>query len=162
MAVNTQHFPSLRRDRVRRERLSRYLTFDSSRYLLSLIVLVSLMSLISLGQTGVVATRGYAVADLEAQQTNLLRKRNQLEVRYAAAQSLEHIRTRAEQLGLRPIAQNQIRYLTIASEPSVSPSECLAAEEQNPVSNNPPPCGMQDTDTTSAHRIHPSTLNARR
>ncbi len=98
-------------------------TFDSGRYLLHIIILLCLMSLLTLGQTGVVATKGYAVSTLENDKKELVRLRDQLEVRYATAQSLERIRRRAEQLGLRPTRQEQIRYITI-----VDPT--LAAEEE--------------------------------
>jgi hypothetical protein len=98
-------------------------TFDSGRYLLHIIILLCLMSLLTLGQTGVVATKGYAVSTLETDKKELIRLREQLEVRYATAQSLERIRRRAEQLGLRPTRQEQIRYMTI-----VDPT--LAAKEE--------------------------------
>ncbi|NJN67462.1 MAG: hypothetical protein HC884_12495 [Chloroflexaceae bacterium] len=118
MAVNTERFfPQHQvRVRVRRRDLSKYLAFDSSRYLLHVVVLLCLMSLLTLGQTGILATRGYTVADLESRQTRLLREQNQLEVRYATAQSLDRIRRRASQIGLRPIRQDQIHYLTIVDE----------------------------------------------
>jgi len=120
MAVNTERFfPQHQvrgRVQVHRRDLSKYLAFDSSRYLLHVVVLLCLMSLLTLGQTGILATRGYTVADLEARQTRLLREHNQLEVRYAAAQSLDRIRRRASQIGLRPIRHDQIHYLTIVDK----------------------------------------------
>jgi hypothetical protein len=87
-----------------------------SSYLVHIIVLLCLMSLLTLGQIGVVATKGYAVSALQTEKTLLLRQRDQLEVRYATAQSLEHIRRRAEQIGLRPISPDQVEYVTIVDE----------------------------------------------
>ncbi len=113
MAVNMQRLLPLQQARERRRELTHYLQLDSSRYLLGVIVLLCLMSMIALGQTGVVATKGYAIVELENQRTELLRERSQLQLRYAEAQSLEHIRTRAEQIGLRPIRREQARYVTI-------------------------------------------------
>lgn len=125
MAVNTQYIGLLRQARARRAaKLSRYLSFDSSRYLLSAIVLLCLMSLITLAQTGVVATRGYAVTGLEAQRTSLLRQIDQLEVRYAEAQSLEYIRARAEHIGMRPIEHAQVRYITIQGDEKTLAEQC--------------------------------------
>ncbi|NJO84190.1 MAG: hypothetical protein HC828_16300, partial [Blastochloris sp.] len=54
--------------------------------------------------------------------------RGQLQLRYATAQSLEHIRQRAEQIGLRTIDREQVRYLTIAPLPH-TPGEQTAAEQ---------------------------------
>lgn len=114
MAANTytRFFP-LQQARARRRQLTRYLQIDGSRYLLGVIVLLCLMSMIALGQTGVVATKGYAIVELENQRTELLREHSQLQMRYAEAQSLEHIRQRAEELGLRQLAPEQARYLAI-------------------------------------------------
>lgn len=114
MAINTHHLPNYQ-VRFRQRDLSRYLSFNSGRYFIHAIVLLCLMSLLTLGQTGILATRGYITADLEKQRMALLRTHDQLEVRYAAAQSLERIRARARQLGLRPMQREQARYITIAS-----------------------------------------------
>lgn len=128
MAVNVQRLLPLQQARERRRELSYYLKLDGSRYLLGVIVLLCLMSMIALGQTGVVATKGYAIVELEAQRTDLLRERGQLQLRYARAQSLEHIRQRAEQIGLRTITHEQVRYLTIAPLPTI-PGEHNASEQ---------------------------------
>jgi hypothetical protein len=113
MTINVQRLFPLQQARARRRELSSYLKLDGSRYLLGVVVLLCLMSMIALAQTGVVATRGYAIVELEAQRTELLRERSQLQLHYAEAQSLEHIRARAEQLGLRPMSKEQVRYITI-------------------------------------------------
>ncbi len=128
MAVNTQRVSPIERARARRLALPRYLRLDGSRYLLGLVLILSLMSLIVLAQTGVVATRGYAIAKLEDRRVALLRERTVLQERQARAQSLEQIRRRAEQIGLRPMAPDQARYLSIPSEegaalpPEVAPA----------------------------------------
>ncbi len=113
MAVDTRRFFPLRQAKLRRLHLAHYLQFDSRRYLISIIILLSLMSLLTLGQTGIVATRGYAVAQLNSERLALQRHYDQLELRYAEASSLERIRTRAKQLGLRPATRDQMRYITI-------------------------------------------------
>jgi hypothetical protein len=43
----------------------------------------------------------------------MLRERTLLQERQARAQSLERIRRRAEQIGLRPITDDQVRYMEI-------------------------------------------------
>ncbi len=113
MAVNTQRISPIEGARARRLALPRYLRLDGSRYLLGLVLILSLMSLIVLAQTGVVATRGYAISNLEDQKTALMRERTVLQERQARAQSLEQIRRRAEQIGLRPMQPEQARYLEV-------------------------------------------------
>lgn len=108
MAVLSDSFFSTARRRQWHQR-----TRDGSRYLVRVILLLCLMSLITLGQTGVVATKGYAVASLQMQRTELIRQRNHLEARYAAAQSLDHIRKQAERIGLRPAHRDQMHYITV-------------------------------------------------
>ncbi|NJL33443.1 MAG: hypothetical protein HC893_05820 [Chloroflexaceae bacterium] len=116
MAVNVQRLFPLRQAKARRRELSRYLKLDGSRYLLAVVILLCLMSMIALGQTGIVATKGYAIVALEAQRTDLLRERSQLHFRHAEAQSLDHIRSRAEQIGLRTMTREQVRYVTIENQ----------------------------------------------
>lgn len=116
MAVNIQRLFPLQEAKARRRDLANYLKLDGSRYLLGVIILLCLMSMIALGQTGVVATKGYAIVALEAQRTELLRERSQLQFRHAEAQSLAHIRKRAEQIGLRPMTREQVRYIVITNQ----------------------------------------------
>jgi hypothetical protein len=116
MAVNLQRFSSISQARERRISIPQYLRLDGSRYLLGLVLILALMSLIVLAQTGVVATKGYAISHLEDEKTALIRERSQLQVREAHAQSLELVRRRAEQIGLRPITPDQVRYLNIPEE----------------------------------------------
>lgn len=67
----------------------------------------------TLVQTSVVATKGYAIVALEQQRTELMRERGQLQLRYAEAQSLDTIRERARAIGMRPRTRDQIRYVTV-------------------------------------------------
>jgi hypothetical protein len=116
MAVNTQRISTISEARKRRIALPQYMRLDGSRYLLGLVAILAIMSLVVLLQTGSVATKGYAISRLEADKTSLMRERAQLQVRDAQAQSLELIRRRAEQIGLRPIMPAQVRYLHIPEE----------------------------------------------
>lgn len=113
MAVNTERMSSIAGARARRLELPRYLRLEGSRYLLGLVAILSLMSLIVLLQTGTVATKGYAIARLEAEKTALLRERTVLLERQASAQSLERVRAQAEQMGLRPLKPAQARYVSL-------------------------------------------------
>jgi hypothetical protein len=117
MAVNSRRIWPIQNAKLRRVELSRYLALDGSRYLLGAVLILCLVSLIALGQTGLVATRGYAIAQLETQRTDLLRERTQLQLRLAAARSLDTIEHRARDLGLRPITRDQTRYISIPEQP---------------------------------------------
>ena len=117
MAVNVRKIFPLEQARVRRIELSRYLRLDGGRYLIAAALLLSLMSLISLAQTGRLATKGYQLAQLQAQQTELLRARGALQLRLSEAESLAAIEKRAKELNLRPMAPEQARYITIAPTP---------------------------------------------
>ncbi|MCS6880606.1 MAG: hypothetical protein RMK84_13380 [Oscillochloridaceae bacterium] len=125
MAVNTRRLSSIESARARRLALPRYLRLDGARYLLGMVILLCLMSLIVLVQTGVVATRGYAISTLEAQKVSLLRERTRLQERQARAQSLERIRRRAEQIGMMPVQDRQIRYIEL---PAVAESTPVAPD----------------------------------
>jgi hypothetical protein len=114
MAVNIRQLFPLQQAKVRRVQLARYLSLDGGRYLIAAAVILSLMSLISLGQTGRLATQGYEVAKLQDQQTELLRQRSALQLRLSEAASLLKVDDRAKGLGLRPMTPEQARYVTIA------------------------------------------------
>lgn len=114
MAVNLERIPFITAARAQRPGIrnpSRWL--QGGRYLLVLIGVFCLLSLIVLLQTGAVATRGYAIADLETQKTMLLRERARLQERQAQAQSLERVRLEAEKMGLGPLKPEQVRYMLI-------------------------------------------------
>jgi hypothetical protein len=117
MAVNSQRITSpIEGARVRRLALPHYMRLDGGRFLLGLVFILCLLSLIVLVQTGVVATKGYAISALEQEKTALIRERSLLQERQARAQSLERIRRRAEQIGLRPITKDQVRYVDLPAD----------------------------------------------
>ncbi len=124
MAVHAQRLSFLRQIKRRRHTFSHYLTSHSSRYSIWIIVLLCLISLLTLGQTGMVATKGYAVAELQSQRTELLRDMTHLEVQLASSRSLDRVRSRAEHMGMRPATRNQIRYVTIV-EPQQQPTPAI-------------------------------------
>jgi hypothetical protein len=121
MAVNVRQLFPLQQAKARRSQLARYLSLDGGRYLIAAAVILSLMSLISLGQTGRLATQGYQVAQLQAERTQLLRQRSALQLRLSEAESLLKIDQRASALGLRPMTPDQARYVTVA--PSAGDSD---------------------------------------
>jgi hypothetical protein len=114
MAVNIRQLFPLQQAKVRRVQLARYLNLDGGRYLIAAAVILSLMSLISLGQTGRLATQGYEVTQLQAERTQLLRQRSALQLRLSEAASLLKVDQRASGLQLRPMTPEQARYVTIA------------------------------------------------
>jgi hypothetical protein len=114
MAVNIRELLPLQQAKARRSQLARYLRLDGGRYLIAAALILSLMSLISLGQTGRLATQGYEIAQLQTERAQLLRQRSALQLRISEAQSLLKIEQRADGLGLRPMAPEQARYITIA------------------------------------------------
>jgi hypothetical protein len=113
MAVNTQRISPIEGARARRIALPRYLRLDGGRFLLGLVIILCAMSLIVLAQTGVVATKGYAISKLERERTELTRERSLLQERQARAQSLDRVRRRADEIGLRPITDEQVRYMEL-------------------------------------------------
>lgn len=117
MAVNVRKLFPLEQARARRGELSHYLRLDGGRYLIAAALLLSLMSLVSLAQTGRLATKGYQLAQLQNQQTQLLRERSAMLLRLSEAESLKSVERRAKTLDLRPMAPEQARYITIALTP---------------------------------------------
>lgn len=130
MAIRFEDLSPIRQARVRRRELPHYLRFDVSRSLLIAVVMLCLMSLIALGQTGVVATKGYAIVELEARRTELLRTRSQLQLEYAAAQDLKRIYARAAEIGLRPTNSNQVRYLVLPADTGVPLIDSVSEQPQ--------------------------------
>jgi hypothetical protein len=122
MAVNIRQLFPLQQARARRSQLARYLRLDGGRYLIAAALILSLMSLISLGQTGRLATQGYEITQLQADRIQLMRQRSALQLRISEAQSLLKIEQRAKGLGLRPMAPEQARYITLAPEVDRQPS----------------------------------------
>lgn len=115
-------YPTIREAKERRIELLRYLRLDGGRRLIAAALLLALMSGLNLAQTGRLATQGHAVAQLQRQQTELLRERSNLQLRLARAQSLADIERRAVRLNLRPIKPEQARYITIGKVADREPS----------------------------------------
>ena len=126
MAVNVRKLFPLEQARMRRVELPRYLHLDGGRYLIAAALLLSLMSLISLGQTGRLATKGYQLAQLQTRQVELQRERSALLLQLSEAESLMAIEKRAKALSLRPMSPDQARYITLAP----------AGENQEPTTEN--------------------------
>ncbi|MBC8160946.1 MAG: cell division protein FtsL [Roseiflexaceae bacterium] len=120
MAINWRKQMPLQQARVTRLQLPRYLQLDGGRYLIAAALILASLSLLSLGQTGRLATRGYELGQLESYKIELQRQQSRLQLELAEAQSLTRIQARAEELGLRPITPDQVRYVTIAQEATES------------------------------------------
>lgn len=123
MAVNVRQLFPLQQARERRIEVGRYLRLDGGRSLIAAVLVLVLMSLISLGQTGRLAATGYQVSQLQQQRTVLLRDQSRLHLQLSRAQALDQIRKRAEAQGLRPMTPDQVRYTTITpmlEEPQAS------------------------------------------
>jgi hypothetical protein len=121
MAVNMRQFLPLRQAKAHRLQMPRYLKLDGGRYLIAAAVLLSLISLLTLGQTGQIATKGYEIARLQNQRTELLRQRSALQMKLSESQSLDLLKQRATQQGLRPMTTDQVRYMTV-SPPTSQPA----------------------------------------
>lgn len=116
MAVNLRQLFPLQDAKVRRLELGRYLRLDGGRYLIAAALILALMSIVALGQTGRLASQGHELTSLQDQRVALQRERNDLLLRLSQAQSLEGIEKRANELKLRPITTEQLRYVTLAPE----------------------------------------------
>ena len=129
MAVNIRQLFPLQQAKVRRSQLPRYLRLDGGRYLIAAALILSLLSLISLGQTGRLAAQGYEIAQLQKDQVDLLRQRSALQLELSEAQSLAKIEQRARDLHMRPMTPDQARYITIGAPPEKPEQK---AESQKP------------------------------
>lgn len=113
MAVNIRELFPLRQAKARRIEIGRYLRLDGGRHLIAAALLLSMISLISLNQTGRLAAIGYDITTLQQHKTILLRERNDMLLRLSQAQSLDTVRKRAEEQKLRPLTADQVRYMTV-------------------------------------------------
>ena len=118
MAVNIRQLFPLQQAKARRSQLPRYLRLDGGRYLIAAAVILSLMSLISLGQTGRLATQGYQLAQMQTERAQLLRQRSALQLQLSEAASLLKIDQRASALRLRPMTPDQAHYVTVVPSDS--------------------------------------------
>lgn len=127
MAINWRKQLPLQQARATRLQLPRYLQLDGGRYLIAAALILAFLSLLSLGQTGRLATRGYELGQLAAREKALLRERSALESQLAEAQSLIKIERRATEMKLAPMKPEQVRYLTIANQGQAATKSTPAA-----------------------------------
>ena len=137
MAVNMRQIFPLRQAKAHRMQMPRYLRLDGGHYLIAAAVLLSLISLLTLGQTGRLATKGYEIAQLQNQRTELLRQRSALQMQLSELQSLDKIKQRATQQGLRPMTSDQVRYMTVSPHASQQPANDQQAADHNQPKSNP-------------------------
>ena len=79
-------------------------------------IVAALMCILYLAQTGRVATQGYRLEQLDAQEAMLVRQNQQLLFEIEQSQSVNMVRERALALGFVPMKPEQARYLTITIE----------------------------------------------
>jgi hypothetical protein len=138
MAVNTRHRITIRQAKAQRVQLPRYLRLDRGRYLIAAALLLAMMSLLTLGQTGRLATKGYEISQLQHQRDELIRNRSAMQIQLAEAQTIEKLKKRAVEQGLRPVDFAQVRYLEVqplgaeASQPPTSAAPADAHDAQAP------------------------------
>jgi hypothetical protein len=121
MAVNLKQLFPLQQAKARRIELGRYLRLDGGRYLIAAALILSLISLISLNQTGQLATIGHDITTLRSEKAILLRERNNLLLRLSKAQSLDTIEQRASEMKLRELTPAQQRYMIV--DPPTTPAQ---------------------------------------
>ncbi|MFD3162475.1 MULTISPECIES: hypothetical protein [Herpetosiphon] len=111
MAVQSQPIGGL--SAIRNRSTSQPTSQRRASVLIALAVVVALMCMLYLAQTGRIAALGFRLEQLEVQQTKLVRANNQLLYEIEQSQSLEVIRQRATALGFAPIVSSQAEYLII-------------------------------------------------
>jgi uncharacterized protein YaiE (UPF0345 family) len=113
MAINQRMLP-LHTARIRRAQLPiGYFKLGEPGLLLGAVIVVCMLSLLFLAQTGRVASAGYRLQELEREHVMLIRQAEQYEFRIAQASRLDVIAGRAEKIGMRRASNDQIRYATI-------------------------------------------------
>ncbi|HEU5014830.1 MAG TPA: hypothetical protein VFT66_20080 [Roseiflexaceae bacterium] len=127
MAVNTRHRITIRQAKAQRVQLPRYLRLDRGRYLIAAALLLAMMSLLTLGQTGRLATKGYEISQLQQQRDELIRNRSAMQIQLAEAQTIEKLKKRAVEQGLRPVDFDQVRYLTVQPISAAASSDATHA-----------------------------------
>ena len=115
MAITSQPMQPmpLHKARLRRERAGSYFQLGAAGLLAGAVTVVCILSILYLAQTGRVATRGYQLQALEAQEKVLLRAAQQDQYRIAMANRLDVIQDRAAKLNMHPATAVQTRYITI-------------------------------------------------
>ena len=150
MAVNTRHRFTIRQAKAQRVQLPRYLRLDHGRYLVAAALLLAMMSLLTLGQTGRLATKGYEISQLQTQRDELIRNRSALQIQLAEAQTIEKLKQRAVEQDLRPVDFDQVRYLPVqplvAAGSPASSSAAPASEGDDSTPANTPDTVQPVTD----------------
>jgi len=120
MAVRIEQIPAIvGRVRWRQIDFSRYLRLDGARYVLLLTLIVCLLSLVTLVQSGLVTRMNYELVALRQQQVQLNREYSRLQEQIARVQSVESRMKRAADMGFRPPTPEQIRYIRIPNLPEL-------------------------------------------
>ncbi len=120
MAVRIEQIPAIvGRVRWRQIDFSRYLRLDGARYLLLLTLIVCLLSLVTLVQSGLVTGMNYELVALRQQQVQLNREYSRLQEQIARVQSVESRMKRATEMGFRPPTPEQIHYIRIPNLPEL-------------------------------------------
>ncbi len=132
MAINWRERLPIQQARAARLQLPRYLKLDGGRYLIAAALFLALISLLSLGQTGRLATRGYELGRLQAQKNQLLRQQSALNLQLSEAQSLIKIQQRAIDMKLRPMTPDQVRYVTVQADGQGSGVENQGSVDKEP------------------------------
>ena len=78
--------------------------------------LVALMSMVLLSQISALTTRNYALYDLEAQRTRLLRERRDLVLQLSTVQPLADLAMTATAVGLQPAGAEQWTVLNVPTQ----------------------------------------------
>lgn len=112
MAISSQPMP-LQTARQRRGPAGSYFRLGAAGLVAVAVMAVCLLSIVYLAQTGRVATRGYRLQALQAEQKDLLREAEQYQYRVAEANRLDVVQERATKLGLRVATPPQTRYVNI-------------------------------------------------
>jgi hypothetical protein len=111
---STQQLRPLHMMRLRRASAPRsYLRLDEPALILGTIIMICIVSVLFLAQTGRVTTAGLRLQELEREHVHLLHEVQQYQYRIAKASRLDGIAERAQVLGLRPAKAKQLRYTTI-------------------------------------------------
>lgn len=91
----------------------RVLHVDALKLVVGAVVIVCILSMLFLAQTGRVASAGFQLQALEREQVALMVEAEQHKYRIARASRLDVVAERATRLGLRPATGEQLQYATI-------------------------------------------------
>lgn len=100
-------------DRVRQISVPRVFPANELRLVVGAIVIVCILSILFLAQTGRVATAGHRLEAIEREHVALVQEAQQYEYRIARASRLDMVAERAARLGLRPATSEQLVYETV-------------------------------------------------